>query len=212
MTNSHTEQQPSYFPDTNRPNYLLTPYSFTTAQVHGLITPISQPCYGEPFNHEALSTLDDPVCPYPDPYAFLDEFRAETNPEYSAAYSPSSTAPYPTVSYSPFETSNQHQHDQQTYTSQQFATTAPPSPSQEDNDSNNKSSPVAHVSKVATAEELVGMGIYDPPTPAAASYLFGGQGQYTGKGLKLEETFEPSLIEDDEDGEGEHDEEYADAL
>lgn len=49
-----------------------------------------------------------------------------------------------------------------------------------------------------TGKELVGMGLYDPPETSLdweSSALQGG----SGKGLKLEETWEPPEIEEDED-------------
>lgn len=45
-------------------------------------------------------------------------------------------------------------------------------------------------------KELVGMGLYDAPDPTS---IWGGLAESTGKGLKLEETWQPPEADDDDD-------------
>lgn len=53
-------------------------------------------------------------------------------------------------------------------------------------------------------KELVGMGLYDAPDPTSS---WGGLVESTGKGLKLEETWQPPEHDDDDDDEEEEEEE-----
>jgi hypothetical protein len=58
-----------------------------------------------------------------------------------------------------------------------------------------------YVEEAADKDELVGMGLYDSPAEVqSASLLFGGSLLVRRKSLKLEESFEPDPLSDDEAG------------
>lgn len=195
-----------YYRDGEVSDYPFPSMSFSTAMVNGLVTPLSQPCYNEPPIQESLTALDNSQ-PYPDPYAFLDEFRADPDPNW-AMYSPLST-PFD----GPYYGHNSYGAQQlQTHTfPQPSENTAPPSPDflpiQGTANDTNDDEPSPLLSKIASAtEELVGMGLYDPPSQSFGLPYRGKLGSI-GKGLKLEETFEPSTDDEDGENDGEGDDE-----
>lgn len=183
------------------------PGSFTTTQVNGLITPLSQPCFDDPFNAEHFTGLDE------DPYAYLDEFRGDATP----AWSTYSYFPDPAGLPNDNNVVNSVAHD---YSSppnlKPQLDTAPSSPNflptQGLSQFEHRKDEPTLLSKIdSTANDLVGMGLYDPPSPCTGT-LFSGSlgGGSIGKGLKLEETFEPSTVQDDDDDEDAQEEDVQD--
>ena len=143
---------------------------------------------------ETFSGLDE------DPYAYLDEFRGDYTPAWSA-YSQLPDAP---------DLSNDNAIVNIPADAQSSLpllkpkmATAPSSPDflpiQGSSLMEYGNDEPSLLSKIdSTANDLVGMGLYDPPSPCTGT-LFSGSfgGESIGKGLKLEETFEPSIVDDD---------------
>lgn len=102
--------------------------------------------------------------------------------------------------------------------------TAPPSPSLlpiQNFDNDGSTSPFVLGSPRMDREELVGMGLYDRPQDVQSSTLFSGGSTSMaaltagiGKGLKLEESFEPppATVEDEEDEDETEEQEEAEDL
>ena len=190
---SHLIQHPSpmeqfsYFPQHDLASTSSTLQPFTTTQVHGLITPLSQPCYDEPLSNEIFPALDD-FQQYEDPYAFLDEFSGAPEWVISSPYANDCV-----------ENGNHH-NSQPTPIQQYMMSTAPPSP--QTTMTEEERQPPALLSRIKSAtEELVGMGLYDPPSPHVTSMMESRRsGSLSlGKGLKLEETFEPPPEDESEE-------------
>ncbi|OAP62800.1 hypothetical protein AYL99_02027 [Fonsecaea erecta] len=176
----------------------LSTWDFSTAQVHGLVTPISYPSMTEPQIQEPFTPLDelstrDPGLVYENqPYLesmWLGQEQAKSNSTSFSLY-PQQSFVQPAWGFNqPVMAPN--------------VQTAPSSPdclplqnfgldtlSLGNTDSKLKDN----------AEELVGMGLYDSPAEVqSSSLLFGGSAGSGRKGLKLEESFEPAEQEDEEE-------------
>ena len=188
-----------YFPQTSMSTYTFPTGAFVTTQVNGLITPLSQPCCGDPLNSETFSGLDE------DPYAYLDEFRGPSEPEW-----PSYTYSWDSACHSHRES---HMHmspgaeSSEPFKSKMNTTLPSPESLPTQGTSTVDSSDPILTKIESTTEDLVGMGLYDPPSDYATTVFSGsllGEGR-SGKGLKLEETFEPSAVDEDEDEDEEED-------
>jgi hypothetical protein len=204
---------PHQFPDSAYPSHCMN-NSFTTAQVNGLITPLTQPSSAESCCNEAFTPLDelrmpslDNACCFPE-QADDDRFRP---PQHN-----------PTMHYS---TNQPHMYRQTCTTDLQipFAYpsaddvhrgTAPPTP---DFFPASKHQVVEEGKEAALPESedevLVGMGLYDAPSPPSSTVLQGSQlllphRRSAGKGLKLEETFQPSTEQDSDGDDGGDDVEF----
>jgi len=189
------------------PSYFLGP-TFTMNEVNGAITPMTHPFAGEPFVQDIFVPLDEMSSQdFDTRYAFLNEFSADKNPIPTSDYS---------TWYSiPAEWGNSNPHvelfKQPESDLCRIELTTPPTP---------ETRPLQAASGMTTdyvsvdleetagGEDLVGMGLYDAPSPTSATiYSLGGTWDIPirpglGKGLKLEETFQPSTQEDDEDDVG----------
>ena len=199
-------------------SYFLGPTS-TTSEVNGAITPMSHPLAGEPFVQDVFTPLDSMSSQdFDHRYAFLNEFSADKYPipslDYETWYSLSAESgnPIPQYEYLKQPESNHCQ----------IELTAPPTPEARPLQAaagiptGNMSVDLVHT---AATDDLVGMGLYDAPSPmpATMSFLSGTWDipirPGLGKGLKLEETFQPTTQEDDEDdaasGEDGDEEEYS---
>jgi hypothetical protein len=202
-------------------SYILGPSS-TTCQVNGAITPVSHPFVGEPFVQDAYTPLDDMYSPdFDRRYAFLNEFSADKDDFYPSQYA--SQYPMTTDSLYQFPAGLYEAQKQSEYHIQQLGQTAPPTPDVV----SCKPSMELHGDGFTAGidqgtEDLVGMGLYDTPSPLPTSTSFLSDPwdipirPAVGKGLKLEETFQPTTTDDDneeedeaassEDGDGEDDE------
>jgi len=190
----------------------LPPGTFMTTTVNGLVTPLSYPYSGEePIPQDELSSLDD-AHPYAQfdlnsQYAYLNEFSAGHTPTWEPYGPQQMGSSRPSISFG---------HDSYYQNGSSFVTTAPPTPdflpiqhfSSRHQDSELNS--YALRSK-PSGDELVGMGLYDAPEALdlgdgalwGKTYLESFDGTEPspvggGKGLKLEETFQPSMEAADE--------------
>jgi len=207
----------SQYPQVNSfPQFDFSASPYNTAEINGLITPMSAPVPNEPQIQDYMAPLDQysPLTYSNLPFSNEDMSKAGTY------YLPGQTNYVENLAYASDEDSYGYQYPMpQTYqmqpTNQRQLNfdTAPPSPALlpiQNFDNDGSASPFALGSPRVEKEELVGMGLYDRPQDVQASTLFSG-GPTTmaaltagiGKGLKLEESFEPppTTEEDEEDEE-----------
>jgi hypothetical protein len=187
------------------PSQYLAP-TFTANELNEAITPMTYPFAGEPFVQGAFTPLEEMSSQdFDDRYAFLNEFSADKDvfcdPQYESRYAglTESGHHYPNGLYL--------YQKQPEYCLRQFEETTPPTPGVGPLQTSTGliiDEPLDAVER-AGAEDLVGMGLYDAPSPVPASMSFLGSSwdipirPISGKGLKLEETFEPTTTEDDDD-------------
>ena len=186
--------------------------SYATGQIDGLVTPVTQPFMYEPYVQEVFTPLEA-MSPeeFETRYAFLNEFSADhpnqsKSSDFERLQSEESWSLPPIVTI-PALSLLDWDAELPTETKQ----TAPPTPDFLPIQTN--AVPENHMGQsflsngTADSEELVGMGLYDEPSSMVSPILFGGaltslpyRGSL-GKGLKLEESFEPAEESDrDEDG------------
>ena len=169
---------------------------------------MTYPSAGEPFVQGAFTPLEEMSSQdFDDRYAFLNEFSADKDTFYDPQYG---------LGYTGL-TGSDHQYlnglyqyqKQPEYYLRQLEGTAPPTPEVEPLQTSTgliADEPLDAVEQ-AGAEDLVGMGLYDAPEPLPApmSFLSGSWDipirPISGKGLKLEETFEPTTTAEDDDEE-----------
>jgi hypothetical protein len=191
----------SQFPINLPSSYFLGPSS-TTCEVSGAITPVSHPFVGEPFVQDAFTPLDDMSShDFDRRYAFLNEFSADKDDFYQSQYA--SQYPGTIDSFYQFPAGFCEAPKQPECHFQQLGETTPPTPE----GGPFKSSTELHGDGFTAGvdqgtEDLVGMGLYDTPSPLA-SFLSDPWDipirPALGKGLKLEETFQPTTTDDDDD-------------
>jgi len=212
-----TLEQPHFTPTTYTmqyqstgpsPDYLGT--TFAGIDANEAVTPLSHPFAPEPFVQDAFTPLEElSTQEFNDRYAYLEEFSADKSPFQVHQNARESFAPY-----------SQHAFLDQLYESQKHSGYLvghlPPSAA------GHMAGQIAvahfdvqseHQTGTAGADELIGMGLYDAPSPLPPSVpQFGGPltlpyRSGLGKGLKLEETFEPTTTEydDDDDADGSDD-------
>lgn len=172
-----------------------------TMMAYGLITPQAAPVGDEAYVNTQMIPLSlsssgpqftsDPIYSQTTPYMYPQEFD-----DHASNYTPVSAPIYDVTDYQlqgmawpPLPISNLN------------IATAPASPDY-------TSAPPGVLLPQAEVEddkeELIGMGLYDPPAQAqAANLLFGGSLPIRRKSLKLEESFEPAPPSDDEELDGE---------
>jgi hypothetical protein len=207
----------SQFQSTVASSHFLGP-NFTTCEVNGAITPITHPLAGEPFVQDAFTPLDEISSQdFDDRYGFLNEFSANKDNFYESSCYPQ--YPVPTESRYQYPTGLYEMQKQPEYYFRQLEETAPPTPEivplQASTGLTGESS--FNAAEQSGKDDLIGMGLYDAPSPMPASTsFFSGPWDIPirpalGKGLKLEETFQPTATEYDEDeaasGEDEEEEE-----
>lgn len=203
-------QQANFFPQ-----FDFSTSSFDTAEINGLITPMSAPVANEPQIQEYMTPLED-YSPLNFPNVAFDyEYPSKDSPYYMPeqtyypdvqAYVPEQLpcgAQYPLLQIYQTQSANY---------SQLNIHTAPPSPTllpiQKFNN-DRPTSPFLLGSPRVEKEELMGLGLYDRPQDVQSSTLFNGPTSMAaltvgiGKGLKLEESFEPPPREDDEENQEE---------
>lgn len=192
------------------PSQFLAP-TFTANELNEAITPMTYPFAGEPFVQGAFTPLEEMSSQdFDDRYAFLNEFSADKDtfydPQYGSRYAglAESDHQYPNGLY-------QYQYQKQPECClRQLEETAPPTPEVGPHQTSTgliADEPLDAVEQAGT-EDLVGMGLYDAPSPlpVSMSFLSGSWDipirPISGKGLKLEETFEPTTTEEDDDDDG----------
>jgi hypothetical protein len=191
------------------PTQFLAPTS-TTSEFNGAITPMTYPLAGEPFVQGAFTPLEEMSSQdFDDRYAFLNEFSADKDTFYDPQYG----SRYAGLTESDHQYSDGlYQYQKQPeYCLCQLEEPAPPTPEVGPLQTSTgllADEPLDAVEQ-AGAEDLVGMGLYDAPSPlpASMSFLSGSWDipirPISGKGLKLEETFEPTTTEEEEDDDDE---------
>lgn len=188
----------------------LSQWHFTTAQINGLITPVVYPAFKEPQIQELFTPLDelpaqDPAMAFKlpvDQLSWMNQDQEKISPYSLPLQSDPNLMQLPsTLDRGMFGGNVQTAPSSPDCVPLQNITLDPPSPSHEGSIS--KDDP----------EELVAMGLYDSPAEIqSSSLLFGGLSSCGRKGLKLEESFEPTETdEDDEDDESDHDAEEQEA-
>src|ERR1700733_2932569 len=186
------------------PSQFLAP-AFTANELNEAITPMTYPFAGEPFVQGAFTPLEEMSSQdFDDRYAFLNEFSADKDtfydPQYGSRYMGFAESDYQ------YQNGLYQYQKQPEYCLRQLEETAPSTPEVGPLQTSTGlivDGPLDAVEQ-AGAEDLVGMGLYDAPSPLPApTSIFSGSWdipirQISGKGLKLEETFEPTTTEEDD--------------
>ena len=201
------------------PQFDFSTSPFSTAEINGLITPTSAPVLNEPQIQGYMTPLEDysplsyPNVPFD--YGYPSKHGTYYVPEQSYHAEEQTYVP-DQLPYGSQYTMPQIYQTQPAHYSQLNIDTAPPSPALlpiQNFNNDGSTSPFLLGSPRVEKEELVGMGLYDRPQDVQTSTLFNGPASMTaltagiGKGLKLEESFEPPPTEDDEDTQEENEEE-----
>lgn len=193
------------------PQFEFSASSFNTAEINGLITPMSAPVPNEPQIQEYMTPLEDysplSYANLPFAYQYMSKVGSYYLPEQNYDAEEQPYAPEQVSYSSQFNMPHMYQ-PRSTDSSQLNIATAPPSPTLlpiQNFNHDGSTSPFVLGSPRVEKEELVGMGLYDRPQDVQSSTLFNGgltsMAALTagiGKGLKLEESFEPPPTEDDE--------------
>ncbi len=197
---------PYQFPDSTYSSYF--PHSFTTTEVNGLVTPLTQPSSAESCYQEAFTPLEEMQFQNLDnTYSFPSQAGQDT-------FWPSQQAlalHYPVHQPSGYQQSLPSDLEIPfTYTSAPGLNigTAPPTPDLVaiSNDALVEGGRPLALTQ-SEDEVLVGMGLYDAPSPSNVPVSYQRQmvlphRESVGKGLKLEETFNPSNEDASEDEDG----------
>jgi hypothetical protein len=196
---------PYQFPDSTYSTYSThastTP--FATVQVNGLITPLTQPSSSEAWYNETFTSLGEPRLQVSD-YTYPTSEQAGYNMNWSSSQSHGERYVGQQTSWLR-ESYLSNQQTPFTYptNSNLHMDTAPPSPEFLPGSYNPTSSAELFQSP-REDEVLIGMGLYDGPTKQDSASLgcsqpISRQEVPAGKGLKLEETFEPTASEETDD-------------
>jgi len=179
----------------------LSAWNFATAQVHGLVTPISYPVGNEPHIQELATPLDE--LPGQDmAFHYNNPNVDESGWFHSGSIKPDS---YAFNMYQEQRAPLEGRHGQMLLSTR--IPTAPSSPT---------CLPVQNIrlnnlslkTPGQESEELVGMGLYDSPAEVqSSSLLFGSMSKPERKSLKLEESFEPAELDEEPDDDAEQDDE-----
>jgi hypothetical protein len=184
-------------------------WGFSTAQVHGLFTPVPYSSINEPLIPELFTPLDEPS---KQDSTMMCEGELYRQPASGQGQAMAESFPFSLYAQQPWiQPEIHHSHT----ASAPNLHTAPPSPNcpplqdvRLDTLSLRGGSGKLHDG----SDELVGMGLYDSPAEVqSSSLLFGGPPGQGRKGLKLEESFEPTEQEGDEEEEEEDEEQEAEA-
>ncbi|KAI1611006.1 hypothetical protein EDD37DRAFT_357411 [Exophiala viscosa] len=176
----------------------LSSWNFSTAQVNGLVTPISYPVT-EPQIQELITPLDE----YPWANTAYNYDEQNDNKQYwlpqgQLKFNSYSLPAHYQSNGMPFSHTNQQPMDPN-------IRTAPSSPDQLPLQSVGPDTLFLNVGALASRKdevELVGMGLYDSPAEVqSSSVLFGGISEPQRKTLKLEESFVPAEVNDESEDE-----------
>jgi hypothetical protein len=196
------------FPDSAYPIHFLT-NPFSTTEVNGLITPLTQPSSAESCYNETFTPLDNTRTQSLDnAYVFPEQ------PGYNTFWLSQQNASQQYFANPPQMyqgTNSMNRQTPFTYPSapDAYTGTAPPTPDFPATSNYPSFEEPKHQSGPESEDEvLVGMGLYDPPSSPKITGMYGSQITLphrgsTGKGLKLEETFEPSPEDDGSDDDDE---------
>ena len=203
-------------------SYFLGP-NFSATEVNGAITPLTQPAMAEPFIQDMFTPLDGLSSQdFENRYAFLNEFSADGEQFYESQCSTHYGLPNDSCHH--FSDGLYEFPKQPEYYVSPLEATAPPTQNIAPRQASARfyTDESLNALEHAGTDDLIGMGLYDAPspTPASMSFLSGPWDlpirPSLGKGLKLEETFQPTPTEDEEsdtgqgdDDEGEEEEEQA---
>jgi hypothetical protein len=157
-------------------------WDYATAEIHGLVTPLSYPAMNAPQFQEVFTPLDH-----------LSTNEQCHDSHYQQSYmQPVRSMPAPLYP----------SYREESYMSWRSVPTAPPSPEI-------TSAPVMKAVSLSpeiedidddVPEKLVGLGLYDSPTYVqSSSLLFGDSSPVRRKALKLEEAFEPTEQDDEQE-------------
>lgn len=195
------------------PQFDFSASPFNTAKINGLITPMAAPVLNEPQIQDYMSPLEDyspstyPTMPFA--YDFPSKESTYPLPEQQFHAQEQAFVPQSMAYGNQYSVPQMYQPQPSNY-SQLNIDTAPPSPSLlpiQNFDNDRSTSPFLLGSPRVEKEELVGMGLYDRPQDVQLGTLFSRATSMAaltagiGKGLKLEESFEPPPMEDDEEEE-----------
>lgn len=194
----------------NVSSYLNTPFSAT--EVNGVITPLSLAALDGPHIHEIITPLEEPLA---------TEYQAGVWNDFDSYqgqyWQPQEYQKTCDFNYNSFVMDFDNMYHQQNAAKIDTAPTSPsffslPIPS------NREVSDVPPELATSGGEELVGMGLYDSPADVQASKLnadraslFNSAGPAQ-RGLKLEDSFEPSDLEDQDEDDGQPDDEAEDPI
>ena len=193
---------PYQFPNSSYSAHL--PNSFATIEVNGLVTPLTQPSSAESCYREEFTPLEEmPIHSLDGTYPLLQQAGHHTfwPSQYNAAlHDPANQS----LMYRDSLAKERETPFANAAAPDMYTGTAPPTP-----DFLAVSSDAAVEGGLPPPEDevLVGMGLYDAPSPLDFATLHGNQTVLpyrgsTGKGLKLEETFQPlnEAASEDDDG------------
>jgi hypothetical protein len=203
---------PYQFPDSTYPAHFIN--SFATTEVNGLVTPLTQPSSAESCYQEGFPPLEEMQ------FRNLDNTYPIPNQlGHSTFWHPQHSLPHHYSVHQPTMYRHLMTADQETgsfpYPSATdiYTGTAPPTPDllampNDEADEGRSLLPGPQ----SEGEVLVGMGLYDAPSPSNFAPLQGTQvvlphRASAGKGLKLEETFQPSNGEGSDNDDGTSDDE-----
>lgn len=184
----------------------LSNWNFSTAEINGLVTPISFPAMNEPLIQELFTPLDELSGP---DLSFGFGNPSGDEPTWQAQ-GQSKSDPYSMqMFYQPPPLQSSWQLSQPPTSA--HAPTAPPSPECLPLQNIGLDTLSIHRGPSASkgeSDELVGMGLYDSPAEVqSSSLLFGGFSASSRKSLKLEESFEPTECDLEEGAEEEEEDE-----
>jgi hypothetical protein len=191
-------------------HFLTNP--FATAKVNGLITPLTQPSSGASCYNETFTPLEEMQM-----QGSENQYSAYEQAGYGRQWAPQqqdNRQHPPQQSYFGKTSFSTDRSSPFAYTSAQdaYVGTAPSTPNLfPASNSSAAGDSEAPISSNQDDKVLVGMGLYDAPPPVQRTHFSGDRFSLphrgsAGKGLKLEETFEPSN-EDDGDDEGSEEQE-----
>lgn len=184
-------------------SYMSTP--FTAPELQGVFTPLSMPHADEPQITELVTPLDE----YPN-HLLDHNYSSFSYPAFNQNifWQPDSK---PNRQIDSLATTDDYVPAYDSMYTQFQATkldTAPPSPSFlpiQSNALQDQLTSSANMEADITGEELIGMGLYDSPADVQSSRRTGsvdsgfGRRESAGRGLKLEDAFEPPPSEDEND-------------
>ena len=158
----------------------------------GLVTPQAFPVATEPYIQETFTPLQEAI---PDPIDTRYDFLRQFSIDHSPFWKPEDEKKFQDFQFD-LPASAFYKPIEQVPAHRQEAEITP------------IAGPITHMKDVSNTdgEILVGMGLYDTPSPTPPTSLFSGmtfdlpvRGS-NGKGLKLEETWEPGASTEDDDG------------
>ncbi|KAL9109846.1 MAG: hypothetical protein Q9227_005549 [Pyrenula ochraceoflavens] len=188
QTNPSVQSYEHSYPQTN----MYNAPGYITTEMHGLVTPMSYPFPGEPFQSDTFPFLDAPQQDYCTPQEEVAR-HLQVGPAQSLPWSSQTCG----INYATSQEGYPQSRNGCLTFQNQPQVTAPPTPDFLPIQNFPSPEPVEDASSSSfllgskpSGTELVGMGLYDLPSSTQRT-----------KSLILEETFVPKEDEDEEDGE-----------